>query len=121
MHYIPPAGDTVIAIHVHLIPCALHPTYSWHGIHIPCNVYGGCRRYGSKLKQLRSIFSEYGLIRFRTLVECRWLQMLADLPEVGEVPAFDDATSQLLERFGTEFSVEDAQEVKNVSTLLQSK
>ena len=60
--------------------------------------------------------SEYGLIRFRTLVECRWLQMLADLPEVQEVPPFDDATSQLLERFGANFSVEDAQEVKNVSS-----
>lgn len=73
-----------------------------------------CRRYGSKLKELRAIFSEYGLIRFRTLVECRWLQMLADLPEVTEVPPFDEATMQLLERFGTDFSLEDAQEVKNV-------
>ncbi|KAK9837946.1 hypothetical protein WJX74_008257 [Apatococcus lobatus] len=71
-------------------------------------------RYGSKLKELRTIFSEYGLIRFRTLVECRWLQMLADLPEVAEVPPFDEPTKQLLEHFGTDFSLEDAQEVKNV-------
>ena len=28
-------------------------------------------RYGSKTSQLRDIFSEYGLIRFRVLVEVR--------------------------------------------------
>lgn len=31
---------------------------------------------------LRRTFSEYGLIRFRVLVECRWLQQLAQLPGV---------------------------------------
>ena len=41
------------------------------------------RRYGSKVKALRGIFSEYGLIRFRVLVEVRWLQQLAAIPEVS--------------------------------------
>ena len=40
------------------------------------------RRYASKVKALRAIFSEYGLIRFRVLVEVRWLQQLAAIPEV---------------------------------------
>ena len=35
---------------------------------------------------LRKTFSEYGLTRFRVLVECRWLQKLAEIPEVEEVP-----------------------------------
>lgn len=39
-------------------------------------------RYGSKLTGLRSTFSEYGLIRFRVMVECRWLQLLSSIPEV---------------------------------------
>ena len=34
-------------------------------------------RYGSKTKDLRPIFSEYGLIYYRVLVEVRWLQALA--------------------------------------------
>ena len=34
------------------------------------------------MKALRAIFSEYGLIRFRVLVEVRWLQQLASIPEV---------------------------------------
>ena len=35
-------------------------------------------RYADKVNALRDIFSEYGLIRFRVLVEVRWLQCLAD-------------------------------------------
>ncbi len=35
-------------------------------------------RYADKVKGLRDIFSEYGLIRFRVLVEVRWLQSLSD-------------------------------------------
>ena len=34
-------------------------------------------RYGSKTIALRSIFSEFGLIRFRVEVEVRWLQQLS--------------------------------------------
>ena len=31
-------------------------------------------RYGSKTAELRSIFSEFGLIKYRVQVEVRWLQ-----------------------------------------------
>ena len=34
-------------------------------------------RYGSKTESCRPVFSEYGLIRHRVLVEVRWLQSLA--------------------------------------------
>ena len=37
-------------------------------------------RYGSRTSALRPIFSEYGLIRNRVLVEVRWLQRLAAHP-----------------------------------------
>jgi len=33
-------------------------------------------RYGNKTAALRPIFSEYGLIRYRSLVEVKWLQAL---------------------------------------------
>ena len=42
-------------------------------------------RYGSKTDALRSVFSEFGLIRYRVLVEVRWLQQLANHPQVAEV------------------------------------
>ena len=37
------------------------------------------------MAQLRAIFSEFGLIRFRVVVEIRWLQALAAIPEAGTV------------------------------------
>jgi adenylosuccinate lyase len=71
-------------------------------------------RYGSKTADLRAIFSEYGLIRHRVLVEVRWLQALAASPSIPEVPALSEHASHLLERIVTGFSVEDAQRVKNI-------
>ena len=41
------------------------------------------RRYGSKLAPLRQIFSEFGLIKYRVLVECQWLLHLSEVPEVS--------------------------------------
>jgi hypothetical protein len=52
---------------------------------VSCSVAGHplwCSRYGSKVAGLRHSFSEYGLIRFRVLVECRWLQKLSQLEGV---------------------------------------
>ena len=43
-------------------------------------------RYGSKVKILRACFSEYALVRARVIVEVRWLQKLASIPEIVEVP-----------------------------------
>ena len=34
-------------------------------------------RYGDKCAELREIFSEYGLIHRRVVVECAWLKALA--------------------------------------------
>ncbi|HCO59500.1 MAG TPA: adenylosuccinate lyase, partial [Porticoccaceae bacterium] len=34
-------------------------------------------RYGAKTDDFRAVFSEYGLIKYRVLVEVRWLQHLA--------------------------------------------
>ena len=53
-------------------------------------------RYGSKTTELRSIFSEFGLIKYRVIVEVRWLQALASQPEINEVPEFsNDSNAQL--------------------------
>ena len=41
-------------------------------------------RYASKVAPLREFLSEYALIRYRTLVEVRWLQFLADEPGIKE-------------------------------------
>ncbi len=71
-------------------------------------------RYGSKAEALRPIFSEYGLIRHRVLVEIRWLQHLANRPELPEVPPFSGHAQRVLEGLVENFSVADAHRVKNI-------
>jgi len=73
-------------------------------------------RYGSKTSALRPIFSEYGLIRYRVMVEVRWLQMLSDLPDITEVPTFSDSANTLLNNIVDEFSETDAQRVKDIES-----
>ncbi|MDX9875065.1 MAG: adenylosuccinate lyase [Spongiibacteraceae bacterium] len=71
-------------------------------------------RYGSKVVALRSIFSEFGLIRHRLLVEVRWLQRLAAHPQIAEVPALSDEANAFLDRLVDEFGEEGAARVKTI-------
>ncbi|MFA7619804.1 MAG: adenylosuccinate lyase [Thiohalomonadaceae bacterium] len=71
-------------------------------------------RYGSKTADLRPIFSEYGLIRHRVLVEVRWLQRLATEPAITEVPPLSGHAMNVLDGITANFSEEDARRVKNI-------
>lgn len=71
-------------------------------------------RYGSKTTELRSIFSEFGLIKYRVIVEVRWLQALAANDKIAEVAAFSDAANQLLNSIVDNFSEHDAARVKEI-------
>ncbi|HEB94936.1 MAG TPA: adenylosuccinate lyase, partial [Sedimenticola thiotaurini] len=71
-------------------------------------------RYGGKCADLRPIFSEYGLIRHRVLVEVRWLQALADHPGIDEVPPLSKHARNILDGIAANFSLEDARRVKNI-------
>ncbi len=71
-------------------------------------------RYGSKVKSLRPIFSEFGLIKYRVTVEVRWLQKLAATNAIAEVPAFSAQANELLESIVANFSEEDALSIKNI-------
>lgn len=73
-------------------------------------------RYGSKTKELRSIFSEFGLIKYRVKVEVRWLQALSRAEAIAEVPAFSDDANALLDAIVTNFSEADAQRVKDIES-----
>jgi len=71
-------------------------------------------RYADKVEALRPIFSEYGLIRFRVLVEVRWLQALAQQPLIKEVSPFSADANQRLNSIISDFSEADAQRVKDI-------
>ncbi len=71
-------------------------------------------RYGSKTASLRPIFSEYGLIKNRVIVEIRWLQKLAENPAIEEVAPLSDTATALLNEIVSSFSEEDALRVKEI-------
>ena len=71
-------------------------------------------RYASKVANLREYFSEYGLIKYRSLVEVRWLQALASEEKIAEVPNFSETSDIALNTVIENFSVADAQKVKDI-------
>lgn len=71
-------------------------------------------RYGSKTKDLRNVFSEYGLIRCRVEVEVRWLQCLAAHAQIKEVPTFSQEANELLNNIITDFNEKDAVAIKDI-------
>lgn len=71
-------------------------------------------RYQSKLDALRPYFSEYALIKHRAWVEVEWLKALAKAKELTEISAFSTETIQELDNAITNFSEDDASQVKAI-------
>jgi hypothetical protein len=92
-------------------------------------------RYADKVAGLRDVFSEYALIKYRVLVEVRWLQVrsrredgsarsafephaacspqtLSSIAAVKEVPPLSAAANQFLEAMIADFGPTQAEEVK---------
>ena len=71
-------------------------------------------RYANKCPELKEVFSEYGLIRRRVLVECTWLEALCDAKEIKECKPLSAKERKALRAIASEFSVADAQRVKDI-------
>ena len=71
-------------------------------------------RYANKTQDLRTIFSEYGLIEKRVTVEVRWLQALAQNPAIHEIAVFSDTANNILNHLVDNFDEQDAQRVKDI-------
>ncbi|WP_430010422.1 adenylosuccinate lyase [Methylophaga lonarensis] len=71
-------------------------------------------RYADKTKALREHFSEYGLLRARVEVELRWLHLLGNNAAISEVPKLSAEAEKFLDKMVNEFSVEDAQAIKDI-------
>jgi adenylosuccinate lyase len=57
-------------------------------------------RYADKTEELKNLFSEYALMRYRVLVEVKWLECLQ--PEIN------------LEKLYLDFNLEDAEQIKKL-------
>ncbi len=73
-------------------------------------------RYQEKIASLRPIFSEFGLIRFRVIVEIRWLEMLAEFAHLPQIPRLSPHAKQVLDDMIENFSLQDASRVKHIES-----
>ncbi len=73
-------------------------------------------RYADKVNSLRDILSEFGLIRYRVMVEVRWLQWMADEPSIPELPPLSSVMKDVLNAIVDNFTTDDAERVKAIET-----
>ena len=70
-------------------------------------------RYRSKASGLDEYFSEFALIRYRVMVEVEYFIALCELP-LPQLASFDHAHFEKLRSFYKEFTVENAEEIKDI-------
>jgi adenylosuccinate lyase len=73
-------------------------------------------RYHGKVDALRSYFSEFGLIRFRVLIEIEWLKALSAQDDIAEISPFSAATVAKLNALNENFCEDDALAIKTIET-----
>ena len=71
-------------------------------------------RYAGRTAPLRSVFSEFGLLRFRVTAELRWFRALAAAPELPELPALSADATAFLEALERDFCEADAAAIKAI-------
>ena len=71
-------------------------------------------RYGNATTELREIFSEYGLIKSRAIVEITWLIQLAEAQGLDNIPSLSAAGKSKLNRLIEDFDITAAARVKEI-------
>ena len=71
-------------------------------------------RYAAKCDSCRTLFSEYGLIRLRTLTEVRWVQFLATRPEIDDFGPLSPVVNAYLDKLAENFGLTHARRVKDI-------
>src|SRR6056297_2065030 len=70
-------------------------------------------RYRNKTENLATYFSEFGLIRYRVLVEIEYFIALCEIP-LNQLSGFDKNKYTLLRKLYQDFKIEDAQQIKDI-------
>jgi adenylosuccinate lyase len=71
-------------------------------------------RYHGKVDALRGHFSEFGLIRYRLLIELEWLKALSNEAGIKELAPFSATTVAQLDQLAAQFSEADAEQIKTI-------
>lgn len=73
-------------------------------------------RYANKTHSLQPYFSELGLIKYRVIVEVRWLIALSELEGITEIPTLSAEQGAFLEKIIMDFSEADAAAIKKIES-----
>ena len=71
-------------------------------------------RYAGRTAGLREIFSEYGLIRYRVIVEIRWFQALAASPDIAQLSNLSETANAYLDGLINDFGLAAAERIKAI-------
>jgi adenylosuccinate lyase len=73
-------------------------------------------RYAGKTEALRTLFSEYGLMRQRVTVELGWFSVIADDPGIPEIPPMSDEDTDFLVGLIRDFDIKGAERIKEIES-----
>jgi adenylosuccinate lyase len=73
-------------------------------------------RYQNKCNDLAPYFSEFALMRYRVLVEIKWLEMLAAHEGIKELDAISKDGLNYLSELVEQFSIADAKRIKEIES-----
>ncbi|MDB3880757.1 adenylosuccinate lyase [Gammaproteobacteria bacterium] len=71
-------------------------------------------RYSDSVADLRDIASEYGLIRYRVIVEIKWFIHLSKNPKIKELPSLNIKDTLYLNDLIDNFNIKDAKKIKSI-------
>ena len=71
-------------------------------------------RYASICDPLRSLLSEYALLKYRLIVEIKWLIHLSNEKSITEIPAIEVADQTYLRQLIDEFTLTEAEKIKTI-------
>lgn len=70
-------------------------------------------RYRNKVEELAPFFSEFGLIKYRVMVEVEYFIALCDIPLI-QLNDFNKKLYPTLRKIYTDFTIEEAQQIKDI-------
>lgn len=71
-------------------------------------------RYTISTQELHKLASEYGLMYYRVKVEIEWFKILAQTPEIAEIPTLSDSAEHYLNQVIENFDIDEAQHIKEI-------
>ena len=71
-------------------------------------------RYRARVATLAPLVSEFGLIRFRVMVEIEWFLHLAATPEIAGLPPLDEERTDACRAVYVDFTVADAERIRGI-------